>query len=279
VNGFIAGLRSEFAKVTTTRLWWILAIVMFGYIALTAGGLGALFGGLSTGAIESNRGGGAGGPSGGINFGALGPLVYSFATSIGYVFPVLIGALATTGEFRHQTLTPTFLANPRRMQVLGTKSASSLVVGAAYGVLALVASVGAGALALSLLGIDTALGDSDTWAMFGRALIAMALWAAIGVGLGTVVPNQTAAIVIILAFTQFLEPLLRFAGGLSDVTAAIAKFLPGASSDALVGKSFFTISNPASSTLDWWQGGLVLLGYALIFTVVGYFATWRKDVT
>jgi hypothetical protein len=165
------------------------------------------------------------------------------------------------------------------MQVLGAKSTSSLVVGAAYGVVALVASVGAGALALSILGIDTTLGDSDTWAMFGRALIAMALWAAIGVGLGTVVPNQTAAIVIILAFTQFLEPLLRFAGGLSDVTATIAKFLPGASSDALVGKSFFTISNPASSSLDWWQGGLVLLGYAVLFTIVGYFITWRKDVT
>lgn len=273
---FIAGLRAEFAKVTTTRLWWILAIVLFGYIAVTAGGLGALFGALSNGDIAPSRGGATGQP---VNFGSLAPLVYSFATSVGYVFPVLLGALATTGEFRHQTLTPTFLANPRRMQVLGAKSTSSLVVGAGYGVVALVASVGAGALALSILGIDTTLGDSDTWAMFGRALIAMALWAAIGVGLGTVVPNQTAAIVIILAFTQFLEPLLRFAGGLSDLTATIAKFLPGASSDALVGKSFFTISNPASSSLDWWQGGLVLLGYAVLFTIVGYFITWRKDVT
>ena len=276
MSSFIAGLRAEFAKVTTTRLWWILAIVLFGYIAVTAGGLGALFGALSNGDIAPSRGGATAQP---VNFGSLAPLVYSFATSVGYVFPVLLGALATTGEFRHQTLTPTFLANPRRMQVLGAKSTSSLVVGAAYGVVALVASVGAGALALSILGIDTTLGDSDTWAMFGRALIAMALWAAIGVGLGTVVPNQTAAIVIILAFTQFLEPLLRFAGGLSDVTATIAKFLPGASSDALVGKSFFTISNPASSSLDWWQGGLVLLGYAVLFTIVGYFITWRKDVT
>lgn len=277
MSSFFAGLRAEFAKVTTTRLWWILAIVLFAYVGLTAGGLGALFGGLSTGAIESTRGSGSGGQA--PNFGSLGPLVYSFATSIGYVFPVLLGALATTGEFRHQTLTPTFLANPRRLQVLGAKSVSSLFVGAAYGVVALVASVGAGALALSILGIDTALGDADTWAMFGRALIAMALWAAIGVGLGTLVPNQTAAIVIILAFTQFVEPLLRFAGGLSDVTAAIAKFLPGAASDALVGKSFFTISNPAAASLDWWQGGLVLLGYAVLFTVIGYFATWRKDVT
>ena len=36
----------------------------------------------------------------------LAPLIYSFASSIGYVFPVLLGALAVTGEFRHKTLTP-----------------------------------------------------------------------------------------------------------------------------------------------------------------------------
>ncbi|TAM70816.1 MAG: ABC transporter permease [Microbacteriaceae bacterium] len=256
-------------------MWWILAIVLFAYIALISGGLGALFGAISTGKITPRGGGGGALP----HFGALAPLIYSFATSVGYVFPVLLGALATTGEFRHQTLTPTFLVNPRREQVLEAKSLSSLVVGAAYGVVALLASVGAGSLALSIFGIDTALGDNNTWALFGRALIAMALWAAIGVGLGTLIPNQTAAIVIILAFTQFVEPLLRLAASFSDVTASIGKFLPGASGDALVGSSFFTIQTPDAQSLDWWQGGLVLLGYAVLLTVIGYFTTWRQDVT
>jgi hypothetical protein len=264
-------------KVLSTRLWWILAIVLFCYIAAISGGLGALFGAISTGAITPSSASGGGG--GALRFGDLAPLVYSFATSVGYVFPVLLGALVTTGEFRHQTLTPTFLAEPRRARVLGAKVASSLGVGAGYGVVALVASVGAGALALSLLGVDTALDSSDTWALFGRALIAMALWAAVGVGLGTLVPNQTAAIVIILAFTQFVEPLLRLATSFSDVTAAIGKFLPGASSDALVGASFFSVDAPAAQTLDWWGGGLVLIGYAALFTVLGYLVTWRRDVT
>ena len=49
----------------------------------------------------------------------LAPLIYSFASSVGYVFPVLLGALAVTGEFRHKTLTPTFLAEPNRSLVLG----------------------------------------------------------------------------------------------------------------------------------------------------------------
>lgn len=271
MNDFMAALRAEFTKVLTTRMWWILALVMFGYIGLLAGGLGALFGGLTTGAI----------PSSGRtpHFGTLAPLIYSFATSVGYVFPVLFGALATTGEFRHQTLTPTFLASPRRVQVLSAKGTGFLLVGAVYGVVALIASVGIGAIALSAFGIDTTLGESTTWALAGRAILAMALWAIVGVGLGALVRSQVAAIVIVLAFTQFVEPLLRLVASFADWTAQIGKFLPGAASDSLVGSSFFTISSPSTESLDWWQGGIVLLAYAVLFTVAGYFTTWRKDVT
>lgn len=271
MSTFLAGLHAEITKLRTTRLWWILAVVLFAYIALLAGGLGALFAGISTGAF----------PASGRtpHFGTLAPLVYSFATSVGYVFPLLIGALATTGEFKHKTLTPTFLANPRRGQVLATKSVSSLGIGAVYGAIALVASVGAGAIALSAFGVDTALGETDTWALIGRSVLAMALWAAIGVGVGVVIPSQVGAIITVLAFTQFVEPLLRVAASFSDVTAAIGRFLPGAASDGLVGASIFTMSAPGVESLDWWQGGLVLLGYAVLLALVGYLTSWRRDVT
>ncbi len=275
MSAFIAGVRAEFTKIGTIRLWWLLAIVLFVYIALISGGLGALFGLISTGKIT--RGGASQTPA----FHNLAPLVYSFATSVGYVFPVLLGALATTGEYRHQTLTPTFLANPRRGQVLGAKVTSTFVVGAVYGVIALLAAVGVGAIVLSIVGVDTALGDAATWAQVGRSILAMALWALIGVGLGTLVPNQVATIVIVLAFTQFVEPLLRLATSFSEVSANIGKFLPGAASDALVGASVFTVSTPAAvnAALEWWQGGLVLAAYAAVLVVAGYFVSWRRDIS
>jgi hypothetical protein len=280
VSTFLRAIAAEFAKVMTTRMWWILALVLFCYIALLSGGLSALFGGIQSGAIPARAGGNAGGPGGGApSLAILPPLIYSFASSVGYVFPVLLGALATTGEFRHQTLTPTFLANPRRGDVLGAKSITLFVFGAALGVVGLLASVGIGGLVLGAFGVDPLLGNSDTWALFGRSVVAMALWAAIGVGLGALVPNQVASIVIVLAFTQFVEPLLRLASMFTEVTAGIGKFLPGAASDALVGASFFTIASPAASVLDWWQGGLVLLAYAVVATVCGYFVSWKRDVT
>jgi hypothetical protein len=274
---FLRSMAAEFAKIFTTRLWWILALVLFGYIGLLAGGLAALFSGLQTGVISPDTVNTGGELSG---FGSLPPIIYSFASSIGYVFPVLIGALATTGEFRHQTLTPTFLATPRRGVVLGAKTVTLLLVGAAFGLIALAASVGIGGGIMSAFGVDALLLDSETWLLAARSMLAMALWAAIGVGLGVLVPSQVASIVIVLAFTQFVEPLLRLAASFLEVTAKIGNFLPGAASDALVGASIFTLVNPAGAApLDWWQGGLVLLGYALVATVIGYAVSWKKDVT
>ncbi|MDJ0348801.1 ABC transporter permease [Cryobacterium sp. PH29-G1] len=278
MTSFLRSVAAEFAKVFTTRLWWILALVLFCYIGLLAGGLGALFAGIQTGVISPdtvNTGGGAA-----TAFGSLPPLVYSFASSVGYVFPVLLGALATTGEFRHQTLTPTFLATPRRGVVLGAKTVTLVVIGAGLGIVALAASVGIGGAVLSAFGVDALLLDSQTWLLAARTLLAMGLWAAIGVGLGVLVPNQVASIVIVLAFTQFVEPLLRLASSFLEITAKIGNFLPGSASDALVGASVFAVANAATvAPLDWWQGGLVLLGYALVATVIGYAASWKKDVT
>ena len=274
---FLAGLRSEFTKIFTTRLWWVLALVLVVYLGALTGGLGTLFAGLQTGAIHA-RGGHV--PS----FGDLAPPLYSFASSIGYVFPVLFGALLTAGEWRHQTITPTFLANPHRFTVLWAKIWSAVIFGAAYGALALAASVAGGAAALNHFGLDAELGDPATWHLFVRALIAMALWGFVGVGLGVLVPNQAAVIVVVLAFTQFVEPLLRLAAAFSVETANAAKFLPGAASDALVGASFLNLQNNAEGAmvvaqLDWQHGGLMLLVYGAVVTVIGCLTTWRHDVS
>ncbi|QEO14316.1 ABC transporter permease subunit [Agromyces intestinalis] len=273
-------IASEFQKTLTTRMWWLLAILLVAYIALLAGGFGAFLGwaiGNPEQAAEASSGGGALLPPGAQPW----PLVYSFATSIGYVFPVLLGALAVTSEFRHRTLTPTFLATPNRGVVLTGKLVSQLIIGGVLGVLAFAASVGAGSGALAAFGVETGLDQSDTWAMVGRGILAMALWGAIGVGLGSVVPNQVAAIVIVIAFTQFVEPVLRLMASLSDITARIGQFLPGAASDALVGASFYSVAMGGGGVvaLEWWQGGLVLAGFAAVLSIIGGLTTWRGDVS
>ena len=264
----LRSLHSERLKILTTRIWWLLALITFVWVGFNAGVIAAVGRELVT-------------QSGGVVGEQVIPsLVFSTVTALGYVFPLLFGALASTTEFRHQTLTPTFLATPRRGLVLGGKVGAGLIGGAVFGVVGVLASAGVGGLVLSLIGIDPGFGDGDTWALLGRAVLAMTLWSIIGVGLGVLLPNQVAVIVSVLAFTQFLEPLLRIGASFLEWTATVGRFLPGAAADALVGSSIYTLFTASTSdALEWWQGGLVLGGYAALFLVIGGLTTWRRDVT
>lgn len=267
-----AASRSELTKQFTTASWWILGVVLVVYIGLSATGFGFLLASIATGAL-----GGAAGPQ--VPADALPPVIYSIATSFGYVFPLLVGTLMVTTEFRHKTLTPTFLATPRRGVALTAKVVIGVVMGALFGLLGLVATVVPGAIILAASGLDTALGSSDTWALAGRMLLAFVLWTLVGIGVGSVVRNQVVAIVLVLAFTQFVEPIARLAGGFVEALQPVAGVLPGAASDALVGASAFSMSMPTpSEPIEWWVGGLVLLAYAIVFLVLGQFTSWRRDV-
>ncbi|WP_426322236.1 ABC transporter permease [Microbacterium sp. E-13] len=268
-----AATRAETTKLFSTSIWWILAIVLFVYVAFTAAALGFVYAAAATGSLPGNA------PQ--IPEDGLAEVLYSTATSVGYVFPLLVGTLMVTAEFRHKTLTPTFLATPRRGRVLAAKLAVGALIGLVLGVIGIVAAVGTSAAFLAGFDLETGIASPDTWAMLGRMLLAYVLWTLIGVGVGALVRNQVGAIVGVLVFTQFVEPIGRtaaaFVDGLSDAT----RFLPGAASDALVGASVLAASVPggSSESLEWWAGGLVLLGYAVVFVVLGHLVSWRRDVS
>jgi hypothetical protein len=268
--------RSELTKEFTTSMWWILALVLVVYIGLTAGALAGSFGAVSSGALPSGSVDGLDIPEG-----VLPPLIYSLATAIGYIFPLLIGTLLVTNEFRHKTLTPTFLATPRRGLALTGKVLAGSAMGALYGLLALVATVGPGAGLLAAFGVDPELGSVDTWAMLGRIVLAFVLWVLVGIGVGTLVRNQVGAVVGVIAFTQFVEPILRTVAAFVEGVGDAARFLPGAASDTLVGASIYSTigsTTGSSAPLEWWVGGLVLLGYAVALLLLGGLLSWRRDV-
>ena len=267
---------SELTKQFTTAIWWILALVLLIYVGATAAGLAGVFGGVASGAIGADQ---TSGPA--PDSSTLPALIYSLATSVGFVFPLLIGTLLVTGEFRHKTLTPTFLATPRRGVALGGKLTAGIVMGLAYAAVALVAAIAPGAGILAAFGIDTRLTDPDTWALIGRMVLALVLWVLIGIGVGTLIRNQVATVVGVLAFTQFIEPILRTVSSFVDGFDEVGRYLPGAASDALVGASIFSglAGAGGGETLAWWIGGLVLLGYAVVFLLLGWLFSWRRDVS
>ncbi|GAA3199405.1 ABC transporter permease [Microbacterium terregens] len=267
--------RSEATKQFTTSIWWILAIVLVAYVGFTATVLGFVFSAAATGSLPGE------GPS--LPAEGLSATLYSAATAIGYVFPLLIGTLMVTTEFRHKTLTPTFLATPKRGLVLWAKILVGVVLGLVLGVIGVASSVIPSAAFLAAYGLETDFSSGDTWALFGRMILAFMLWVLVGIGVGALVRNQVGAIVGVLVFTQFLEPVGRAAAGFVDGLSDITRFLPGAASDALVGASLFTTAGapgmPAQESLAWWIGGLVLLAYAVVLLALGHLFSWRRDVT
>lgn len=268
----VRATRAEFTKQTTTAMWWILGLVLVGYLGVTGAGLAFTFAASSTGVLPTNNG---------VRLPAAGlaPIVYSVGASIGYVFPLLFGTLMVTTEYRHQTLTPTFLATPRRGTVMAAKVLVGILAGALYGVLTAVVSVGPAAGVLAGYGLATELGSSDTWAMLARIVLAFALWTLVGLGVGALVRNQVAAVVIVLAFTQFIGPLATVAATFVKGLDTVTQYLPGAASDAIVGHSIYAVAGAsASAHLAWWAGCLVLGGYAAALIVVGWLTGWRRDV-
>lgn len=269
-----AALLSEYRKFFSTRMWWVLLLCMVGYMAFLAGTFGFSLSFAAGDAADAGFDGEVFSPT------QLAQTIYGLSATLGYVFPVIVGALAVTGEFRHQTITPTFLAEPRRGVVLLAKFVASIPLGLVYGILGTLTTVGVGAGILALTGNATYLGEPEVLRTVGLSVLAGALWALVGVGLGAMLPNQVVSIVLLLVFTQFVEPMVRILATLVDWGATVAQFLPGAAGDALIGASFYNaFSGQGSNLLPWWQGALILLGYAVVFGIVGRVTTFRKDIT
>ena len=262
-----AALVSEYRKLVSTRMWWILLLALVGYLAFIAGVMAFSF----VAAPED-----AGVPVTGAELAAA---VYGLINAIGYVFPLVIGSLAMTTEFRHQTITQSLRVEPRRGVFLGAKLLATVPLGVLYGVVGTVAVVGVSAPILAVGGDGAYLTEGDVVAVILLGVVVTALWAVIGAAFGSVLTNQVAAIVVILAFTQFVEPIARLALGAFDSLDGVAKFLPGAAADGLMGASFFgSLGGGSSDLLSRPAALLVMLAYAGVLAAIGRFTTLRRDI-
>jgi hypothetical protein len=187
---------------------------------------------------------------------------------LGVLFAALLGALSITVEIRHGTIRPTFLFTPRRTRVIAAKFSVSVAIGAGFGLVAGAVAVAAGTVALRARGIDVQLDRGDYTLLVAGSAAAAALWAAIGVGVGTLLRNQVPTLIGLCAWLLFVEGLLvGDVGSLGD----IGRFLPGSAAAAMSGQDPDTLLTP--------EIGLVLLAaYASVATVAGAVATSRRDV-
>lgn len=250
-------LLGELRKLRTTRLWLWMLIGTFAVTAIFVCVLIPLDG------SEGNPNPRLSTPEG--------QTALFSAAAAANVFVLILGIIAVTGEFRHQTVTPTFLATPHRGRVVISKLVTFFVVGALYGVGAMALAVAIAAPWLSAKGIDLDL-DGLTGSILSIVL-SMAVYAVLGVGVGALVRNQIAAVVGALVYLNVVEAFLGVLPGVKDAYP----YLPGGANAALIDTGQPGVQD--LGLLEPWQGGLLLVGYGVVFSIIGSWLAVRRDIT
>ena len=151
--------------------------------------------------------------------------------------------------------------------MVGAKLVASTLVGAG---LAMAASALTLAIALPWLAIknvDVSVWSGDVGFVLLGAIAATSLYAMVGVGLGSLIRNQTAAVVIALVWVMVVEGLLvQFVPG-------VGRWLPGGAVAALTG-----VTTENGGLLSMWAGALLFAGYGLAFASAGTRLVLRRDI-
>jgi ABC-2 type transport system permease protein len=188
----------------------------------------------------------------------------NFGGGIGILF-LLFGAVGATGEFRHRTLAPAVLIAPDRLRLLLARIQAYTLTGLVFGLIIAIITLGIGlAIIGGEPGPDLSGGDYAKLGIGG--LLDVVISAAIGVGVGTLVRNQVAAVVGILIWLTIIEPL----SGL--LHHHINDYTLGSTLDR-VGSGSVDPGQPS-----WGASLLVLLAWGVVLCVLGAAVDRRRDV-
>ena len=187
----------------------------------------------------------------------------------------MLGVLIITGEYRHKTVTPTFLAEPRRGRVVMAKLGTAFGGGVVLGVLTMVTGLVIGFVLvavkvhscvtvlsrLSIRSVQQGMSQAmcraqhgiyfvatthDLWHDWSRiapgVILGTGLFAIYGLGLGALLKNQVVAIVVGLGFTLVVETII------AAIWPTIGEYLPGQAATALedADRTSFSAARPGS---------------------------------
>jgi ABC-2 type transport system permease protein len=248
-------VRSELLKVRTTRAWWVyLAAVVLITGLGTAGEVG------SASSEDRNA----------TDFLAGVVEVVSATTLVS----VILGITIVTSEFRHGTITPTFLAAPVRELVLTAKAIAAATVAAGFAFLSLVVVAAVALPWLAIVDAPTGLGDGELATRAASQVLVILLAALIGIAIGTVVHSQVAALVGALAWIFVIENLLWGLFALLDIDGAV-QYLPFRALDAADAVD----GSGGDEMLSQGPAIAVTLAWIALSGAAGVVRTRRRDIT
>jgi ABC-2 type transport system permease protein len=245
-------VRSELLKARTTRGWYAYLAVIVLLVGVGVAG--------EVGTVADER---------------RSELAYQVslveAAGAAALLAIIFGITIITTEFRHGTVTPTFLTEPHRERVIAAKGITSTLVSLGFAFLSLVVIAAVALTWLSVVGADIHLGESDVAKRAAQMFLMAVLWALLGVAIGSVVQSQVAALVGTLIWIFLGEALLAVGFGLVDLDG-VTSYLPFQALDAVDGTG-------GDNLLDYWPGVGVALAWIAVLGAAGTERARRRDIT
>jgi ABC-type transport system involved in multi-copper enzyme maturation permease subunit len=188
---------------------------------------------------------------------------------------LVFGILSMTNEYRHGTITYSYLVTPRRARVILVKLAVCFVVG-----VVVLALVGFLLTLTALVGYEVRGLELETGTFFedGVALtivlvlLAAGLMASFGVALGALFRNQPATVAGTLIWALAVE------GIVVGLKPRVGQYLPFAALDQVVAGGV-TMGGETEIGLSRPEAFLISLAYIAAVSVAAVYTTMRRDVT
>jgi ABC-2 type transport system permease protein len=244
-------IHAELLKLRTTRMIYGLALAALAFVPLS----------VASAIISAGKSGG--GPALGTGEGIRGVMS---AGSSGSLTVLIIGILIIAGEFRHGTVTSTFLVSPKRGKVVGAKIVAAGLVGTGIAIASAMLTLAISLPWLASKHIHLHILSHNVAVVLLGGIAATAIYAAVGVGVGSLIRNQTAAVVVALGWVLVAESLLI------GFAHEIGRWTPGGAAAALDGVS-------RDGLLPMWGGAVLFVAYGLLFAAGGTRFIMRRDVS
>jgi ABC-2 type transport system permease protein len=186
-------------------------------------------------------------------------LIAAVAASL--LFAFILGVLIATWEYRHGTISQTFLVTPVRERVVAVKILIGGLAGAALVVPALL---------LMLVVAEIWVGDrlhfgGHEVGLIGRVFLAAAIVGALGVAIGLCTARQLGAIIVAFAWAVFVEQALAR-------WSSLWPYLPLRAIDGVLGTG-------GEDAVSFGRGLLTSVVYVALLGALAVVLTRRRDIT
>jgi hypothetical protein len=255
-------VRVELLKLTSTRSTYGLLAVSVGLTALWN-------------ILEASRAGTSSGPDPLNTYTGLRSIVAGGVWDL--ILAAVLGMMISSGEFRHHTATSTYLAAPRRNQVLAAKAVAGAAGGAVFGLAGYAVACTVGLSFVAAKGYPVAIGAS-TFADWGAGhLLGGALLAAIGVAVGSLIRSQLAVVIGAFVWSIILESLI------GALFPTVHPYLPYTAATTLAGTALgvasFGAGGASATALPFAAATALLLAIAVVIALIASRTTVRRDIT